>query len=128
MTRTKKIAIGAAVACLGAAAAWWLGAGFWIEFKLQELNVRFRPEAVAVAVCKDEVLQTAHDPESIEWANRDNWSVEKFATTTDGDQEWRVRMDVRGRNAFGAKIINTRLCTARLHPLGSFVLSMERAD
>lgn len=99
-----------------------------LMWKLESEYARFRPEAASKAACKQEILSNAHDPESIEWANENNWQVSKISTTPDGIQDWRVKMQVRGNNALGAKVIADNTCVTSIGSFGVLVTSLKRDD
>lgn len=95
-------------------------------WRLESEYARLRPEAASKAACKQEILSNAHDPDSIEWANENHWHVTNISTTQDGVQDWRVNMQVRGTNAFGAKVIADNTCLTSIGSFGILVTSLKR--
>ena len=59
-------------------------------------------------VCSEFFKQSAHDPSSLEWIGRDNWPVRQLP---DGMRD--VDMQMRGKNALGARVTVTKTCRVR---------------
>lgn len=121
--RTKIIILAVtAILCLVAAYAHLSGAGeIWL-WMAKAKHAEIWPESAAVSACKNDVLDSANDPESIEWANESSWTIKKIADWNGGSQEWTVRMSVRGKNGFGAMVLNNSTCRVVLGPTGPFVM------
>lgn len=84
-----------------------------------------RPEAAAVAGCKDDVVDGAHNPSSIEWVDERYWTVRE-AHRENSWPVYEVRMKVRGTNAFGGIVTNDQQCTVSVHDGFAIVTRMQR--
>ena len=115
------IYVAATLSVLIAAYAHLSGAGeIWL-WMAKAKHAEIWPESAAVSACKNDVLDNANDPESIEWANESSWTIKKIADWNGGSQEWTVSMSVRGKNGFGAMVLNNSTCRVVLGPTGPLV-------
>lgn len=120
----------AAIAVVAAISIWlaMTPAGEMMEMRVKGWYAQAYPESSSVSACKAETLKTAYDPSSIEWANEADWLVKQTSTYTSGHTEWEVKMQVRGRNGFGALMLHSRTCKVMIGQIGALVLSMGSAE
>lgn len=60
-------------------------------------------------MCSEFVKRSAHDPRSLDWDRRFEWPVRHLSEDT-----WEVDMKFRGKNGFGATVLNTKTCGIRV--------------
>lgn len=128
MKKAFVLILGALVAASAGLLLFYEPARFAAEFHLNKLIYSDRPEALAVKVCKDELLRDANDPGSVEWIDDERWVTRVKYTTTDGNKAYETRMELRAKNRLGALVKSTLLCESSVSNGYGFVVALEHAN
>lgn len=83
------------------------------------------PEYAAKSACKEHMLISANDPDSIEWIDSDSWPIQIQHHAGSESEFFVVQMRIRGKNAFGAKILRDVECQAEISTSHVFVSSFN---
>ena len=95
------------------------------EDKLNRVLYGNNPEVAAKKACKEDILDNANDPRSVEWVDEEFWRTRVKYTTTDGRQVYETRMELRAKNGFGALVKGVALCESGAVDGIGYVLSVD---